>query len=287
MFARIATGWDLVKQSLRVLRLDTELLLFPLVSGLACLAILASFAVPLWNSPRFQGILDEGQMPNDPLAYLVLFLFYFLNYFVIVFFNSALVACAIIRFKGENPTLGDGLRAATARFPQILAWALVSATIGLILRAIESRSEKVGQLVARLLGMAWAVTTYFVVPVLVVEKVGPLQAVQRSLAVLRKTWGEALGANLSANMIFFVVALVGFLPLLGALAIGALGMSTASIVLAVIGFGLALVVIVLVALVSSALHAILLAALYLYATEGTVPNEFDDNLLEHAFERRQ
>src|SRR5262249_8468538 len=94
MFDRIANGWELTKQSFNVLRLDKELLLFPLVSGLSCLAVLASFVLPLWNSPYAQVVLNEHQVPKDPVAWVILFAFYFVNYFVIVYFNSALVACA-------------------------------------------------------------------------------------------------------------------------------------------------------------------------------------------------
>ena len=50
MFERVANGWELAKASWGVLKLDKELLLFPLMSGIAWLIVLASFALPLWNS---------------------------------------------------------------------------------------------------------------------------------------------------------------------------------------------------------------------------------------------
>ena len=159
MFERLANGWELAKNSWQVLRLDKELLLFPLMSGIACLFVLASFAIPLWTTQYVDTVLEEGQPLQNVLAYVVLFAFYFVNYFVIVFFNTALIACAIIRFRGGDPTVSDGLRAAISRLPQIVAWALVSATVGVILRVIESYSDKVGQIVAALLGGAWSITT--------------------------------------------------------------------------------------------------------------------------------
>src|SRR5262249_42533910 len=155
------------------------------------------------------------------------------NYFVIVFFNSALVACAIIRFKGGDPTVSDGLRAAGNRFPQILAWALASATVGVILRAIESRSEKVAQFAAALVGAAWSIATFFVVPVLVVERVGPVDAVKRSLSVLTRTWGEALTANFGVGFIKFVgFAVLGIIPLVAGAMIAASGFVVPGIILA-------------------------------------------------------
>lgn len=283
MFDRIANGWELAKESFAVLRLDKELLLFPLISGLSCLLVLGSFVAPLWNSPYVQVVFDDGKLPDDPLAYAILFAFYAVNYFVIVFFNSALVACAIIRFKGGDPTVADGLRAATNRLPQILAWSLASATVGVVLKAIESHSEKVGQVVSALLGAAWSIATYFVVPVLVVERVGPIDAVQRSFAVLRKTWGEALSANFGIGLITFLAMIIlGF----GPLAVGGILLASGSAVLGGVLLAAGVAGLIVTALVSSALDSILLAALYLYAAEGAVPRQFNESLLRHAFGER-
>ena len=88
MFTRIANGWELAKESFNVLRMDKELLVFPLVSGLSCLLVLASFGLPLWNSEYAATLFQDGQAPQDPLAYVLLFAFYLVNYFVIVFFNT-------------------------------------------------------------------------------------------------------------------------------------------------------------------------------------------------------
>lgn len=282
MFERISNGISLAKQSGRVLMLDKELLIFPVFSGIACMLVLASFAVPLWGSELLAPIFNDRQIPEDPMMWVVLGLFYFVNYFVIVFFNSALIACAIIRLKGGNPTIGDGLSASMARLPQICAWAAVSASVGLILRAIESRSERAGQFAAALLGAGWAIATYFVVPILVVEKVGPIDATKRSLSVVRKTWGEAITANFGIGLIVFLC----WIPALAAIIFGAYlaasGSTTAGITLVVVGILLAL----LITLIASAIDSILLSALYLYAAEQTVPEGFDGGTFGHAFATR-
>lgn len=276
MFRRLSNGWELAKQSLQVLRLDKELMLFPAMSGLACLLVLASFAVPVWLSGEAEFIVQHREAPQNPLAYVLLFAFYFVNYFVIVFFNVGLVECAIIRFRGGDPTVGDGLHAATERLPQIVGWALVSATVGVILRVIESQSEKVGQFVAGLMGMAWGAATYFVVPVLVIEKVGPVDAVKRSFAILRKTWGEALTANFSIGLFVFAAHLLAIVPaVLGVLVAGVPGL--------IVGALITVVLWIMIALAAAALNAIVLAATYLYAAEGIVPQQFDRGLLEDAF----
>ncbi|MBN1514242.1 MAG: hypothetical protein JXB13_19655 [Phycisphaerae bacterium] len=279
MFERIGNGWELAKSSYRCLLLDKELLVFPLLSGLACLIVLASFTLPLMSSDYVQTIEEDGQAPSDPMAYVILFLFYFCNYFVIVFFNAGLIACAVIRFNGGDPTVGDGFRAATARLPQILAWAFVSATVGVILKAIESRSSRAGRIASGLLGMAWGAGTYFVVPVLVMEKLGPFAAVKRSLSILRRTWGEALVSN-------FGIGLFVFLMILGCLVPAVLGVLVGSRIAIVAGIAVTVVLIILVSLISSALSGIVLGALYLYAAEERVPPQFEAASFRGAFVQR-
>ncbi len=280
MFERLATGWELAKQSVRVLRLDKELLLFPVMSGIACLFVLASFAVPLWWSGALEAVEnDQGGLTENALSYVVLFAFYFVNYFIIIFFNSALVGCAIIRLKGGDPTVSDGFGAAMARLPQIAGWALVAATVGLILRAIESRSERVGQIVSGLLGMAWSITTFFVVPVIVIEKTGPIEAVKRSVTIMKKAWGESLAANFGIGLITFLLCLLALIPV----GLGVAAMSSGIMAIGIFLVALGIIWVLLVSLISSALGTIILAALYAYAAEGQIPKEFDSSLVKHAF----
>ncbi|MFO7902255.1 MAG: DUF6159 family protein [Planctomycetota bacterium] len=281
MFDRMARGWELVKGSWTVLKLDKELLLFPFISGIACLVVLASFAVPLWNTGYLETVMEE-EAAGEPLGWVILFAFYVINYFVIIFFNAALIGCAIIRFKGGDPTVADGFRAASARLPQILAWAVVSATVGIVLRIIESRSERAGRFVVGLLGMAWSVMTYFVIPVIVIEKAGPVEATKRSVATLRKTWGEALTANFGIGLIVFLAMLIAAVPLILGVVAVATGMAALGIAGIVLGVGL----MILVGVISSALDGILIGALYLYAAEGEVPRHFDGGLLRSAFGSR-
>jgi hypothetical protein len=284
MFNRIATGWELSKQSFRVLASDKELVLFPLFSGVACLLVLASFAVPLWSTPWFREVIETKQATHDPFAYLILFAFYVINYFVIVFFNAALVSCALKRMAGENPTVTYGLQQAASRLPQIAAWAVVSATVGVVLKMIESKSEWIGKLVASLVGAGWAIATYFVVPILVVEQVGPLEALKRSTSLMRRTWGETLAGKMGVGLVVLAAILPGFAAIvLGMVAAGASGQP----ILAGVGVALGVVWILGVSLVSAAVQSILLTALYLYAAEGTTPPQFDPALLQGAFGSRR
>ena len=285
MFERAANGWELAQQSWRVLKLDKELLVFPLLSGIACVLVMASFAIPLWTTGFAEEVMAEraaeqqaGQF-HQIVGVVLLFAYYFVNYFVIVFFNSALVACAIIRFKGGNPNLRDGFSAASSLLPQIAGWAALAATVGVVLRIIESRSEKVGEIIAGLMGMAWSAVTYFVVPVIVVERMGPIAATKRSFEVLKKTWGEALTANFGIGFVVFVASLLGIIPLIG----GAVALGAGMVPVGIAGIAVGVVLLLAVSLISSALHSIIIGALYLYAAEGKIPSEFNEDTFRHAF----
>ena len=217
MFDRIARSFELAKASWNVLRQDKKLVVFPLLSGLGVLLVMISFVGPILGL-QIAGKIDldpnnnGGQVPI--WVYPVTFAFYFCTYFVIIFCNSALVSCALLRFNGEEATLGDGFRAAASRLPQIFAWALVSATVGMLLKVVESLHEKVGEIISAVLGTAWSVITFFVVPVLVVEKVGPFDAIGRSLSILKKTWGEALVGGFGLGFFKLLLFIPGFLLLL-------------------------------------------------------------------------
>lgn len=280
MFERISNGFALARSSWNVLLQDKHLLVFPFVSGFLFLIVVASFAVPLallvdWNQWGNQA--NDGKVPW--WTYAVTFAFYFCTYFVTIFCNSALLSCTFLRFNGETPTVADGFRMAVARLPQIFAWALISATVGVLLKVVEQAHEKVGQFVASLLGTAWSVVTFFVVPVLVVEKVGPVEAVKRSIVLLRKTWGEALVGRFGIGLVLFLAAIPIGLILVGGVALIVSGHVPVGVGLLIVGGVLAL----LYMAVSSALHTILIAALYQYAADERVPEEFDRRVFSGAF----
>lgn len=278
---KIGYTFSLMRSSWEVLKADKELLLFPVFSGICCLLVLASFAIPMIMTGTWQPPGDDATTVQQVTYYVILFLFYFANYFVIFFFNAAIVACAIFRMRGGDPTLSTGLNASLARLPQIFGWALVSATVSLVLRVIENSNRKAGRFVAGLLGMAWSLVTFLVVPILVVERKGPVDAFKESARLLKKTWGQQLIGNFSFGLIFFLLAIPG----IGLLVLGIFTTTTAAplgIALIVLG----VVYMMLLGLVQSTLQVIFQAALYLYAREGKAPAGFDAAALGGALSRR-
>src|SRR2546422_6571340 len=148
--------------------------------------------------------------PNQsPLFLLGMFTLYVANYFVIVFFNVALVGVANSRLMGGTWTFRDGIELAWARKGTILQWALVAATVGVILRTLEERMGLIGRIIMRIIGVAWALACYFVVPVLAFEDLSPIEAVQRSSKLFKDTWGEKVVGGFSFSIVFFLLALPG------------------------------------------------------------------------------
>lgn len=275
MFVRLARSWELVKASAAVLSSDRQLLWFPVMSLLASLVVLASFLLPIFGL----GLLPRDGTSSAAL-WVVGFLFYLSQYFVIFFFGSALVGAAMIRLEGGEPTVRDGLEIAWSKVGVILGYAAIAATVGLLLRALEERAGFLGRIVIGLLGAAWTVATFLTVPVLVARDVGPIDAVKESMGLLRKTWGENLAGQGGIGLAFGLLSMVVFLVGVGV----ALLASTVSGALAVT-VGVAFVVALLaLGVYQSALTGVYSAALYHYADTGQAPLEFQGGLLKSAFQ---
>ncbi len=278
MFQRLSNSWELVKASWRVLLADKELMVFPLVAFLASVVVLITFAVPTVLAGVLDSAVADGEL--SVFSYIVAFAFYTVMYFVTIFFNTALVGAAMIRLEGGDPTVGDGFRIAFSKLSTIFGYALIAATVGTILRAISERSGALGRIVVSLVGLVWNVATFLVVPVLVMEKVGPVEAVKRSSGLLKETWGEQIAGNLSVGLIF---GLITFLVILAGIPLVILAVMSGSVGLIVTAVALVILLIMLISLVSSTLSGIYTAAVYRYATTGDTGGYFDADMVKGAF----
>lgn len=275
---KFARTWQLMGASWQMLKQDKRLVVFPLISGAALTCVGVLFAAPIYAVMGAH--LEAGrELHATPQTYLAMFVFYFLAYFVIVFFNSALIACVVKQMDGEQPTIGFGLRFAWQRLPQICGWALLASSVGILLRMLEERVGFIGRLIVGLLGMAWSVTSFLVVPVLVVEGSGPIESYRRSVEMLRRTWGEQIIGNVSFGLIF---ALFGIVPAIVLFAVAIkLGPS------AILAAGAILAIwLVALALVQSTLQTIYQAAIYRYAASGEAPPGFGNELVASAFREK-
>jgi len=278
MSGRFSRSLALARASWAVVRADKELLWLPVLSVCSLLLILGSLAVPF---VALRGLSPQDAVETGAGSWLGALLFYVLAYFVVIFFNAALVGAAMIRMDGGRPTLGDGLRIAWGRAGRIFGYACIAATVGLLLRALEGRVGWVGRIVVKLIGVGWALATFLVVPVLVTRDVGPVEAVKESASLLRETWGENIigGAGLS---LAFAVAY--FLLVAGCVA-GIVLAARAGLPLLVGAVVLAGTVVVLVlAALHATMQGVYSAALYRYATQPAAPAAgFSPELMQQAF----
>lgn len=272
---KLEASWSLVKVSATVLRQDRELLLLPALSFVATLLVMASFALPMIQmEPSASGT------PGAQVAFWVLmFLFYLTQYFVIFFFNAALVGAASMRMNGEDPTLKDALSMAWHAVGPLLGYAVIAATVGMILRAIAERTGFMGRIVSGLVGMGWTLATFMVVPILVHRHMGPIDAVRESALLLKKTWGENVaghaGIGLAFGLASFAIAMVGGLMVMMLMGPSKTLAIFVGVVLVVILAGLGVY--------QAALTGVYQAALYRYADTGAVPMGFSQDHAESAF----
>ena len=277
---RFARSWALAKASWSVLRADKELLVLPVISGLLTLVVMAGFAIPIFLTGHTDATTADGTTGSTfrlgPPGYVLGFLMYFVLAYVTIFFNTALVCAADERMRGGDPTLGSALRGALSRAGAIAPWALISATVSVILRSLEQRAGLLGRIAIGLVGMAWSLVTFLVLPILVLERVSAVAAIKRSASLFKRTWGENVIANAAVGIIGFIALLIALPFVLFAVFTG----FTPAIVASVVG---AVLWMAFVGIVLSALGVIYQVALYRYAVDGTPPPAFAAVDLSGAF----
>ena len=271
---RLSNGWKLSMNSFKVLRENKQLIVFPILSGISLLVVIGSFTTAIlaaagWNPDN---ISDTYGSAGD---YLLLFVFYIFNYFIIVFFNMALIHCTRLYFQGEEVTIEKGLRFSLSKIGVIFSWAVFAGTIGALLKIIQEELGWVGKIITGILGVVWSIATFFVVPVIAYENLGPVGAIKRSVKLMKEKWGESLGATFSFGLINFLSFFIIGVPLF---LIGSLIHPVVGIVLAVLG-------ILLVAAILSAAQTIFVSAVY-HNINGDPVKHFDQQMVEKLFQKK-
>ncbi|MBK9335637.1 MAG: hypothetical protein IPM98_03210 [Lewinellaceae bacterium] len=274
-FERLSSGWKLANLSYQTINENRSLLLFPVFSTIALLAVLATFfgGTFLLVGEEIETLMNDEQY-GGLLGYGLVFLYYLISFFVIVFFNTALIHCAIKILNGEQTSLSEGLNFAFSRIGKIFAWSVLSATVGTLLQALQE-TGKIGQIISSLIGVAWSILTFFVVPVLVYEDRGVLDCVKESGRLMKQKWGESLSANVSFGLFNF----------LGILASVAIGIVLATYVNVVLGIVIGLLLILLVSTIATAARSVFVAAVYNHVI-GKPTGNFDGAALDSVFMRK-
>ena len=262
---RIGRSFALMGQSYRILMQDKELMVLPLISGIVITMAVAAFAFGF-------GVDSAKLQERGPELYIPVFLLYVVTYTVGIFFQAAVIAGATERMRGGDPTIQSALAAVASRIGSILMWAVVAATVGMILRAIQDRAGFLGKIFVGILGTAWSLATFFVVPVLVLENRTVGESYSRSVDVFKQTWGETVvgGINLA------VAAMCSWVTLFAVSGLLAMLIGTPALALFAVGAVFLLVFF-------SALQGVYVASLYRYATDGQAAPGFDKAIFEQAF----
>lgn len=281
MAGKFSRSWALMKASAAVLQSDKSLLIFPLLSAACTLLVAASFLLPVVL--MMFGGEHAGQDFHQRMSagsYLLMFAFYLVQYFVIIFFQTALTGAALMHLRGEPTSVSAGFALARSKITHILGYALIAATVGLVLRMVQQRLGLIGRLVVGFLGLAWTVATFLVVPILASQEVGPVDAVKHSVELLKRSWGENLIGNGGIGVVFGLFMLLAML-----LAAGLIGGAVAlqSVVALIVAIVVVVLGLTLLGLIQASLHGIYAAALYCYAESGETSAGFDATLLDQAF----
>lgn len=276
-------SWEITKLSFNVIKQDKEMIAFPILAGVFSLIFMAAMILPTLGVDVLSKLTNNQ---TQVFSYMIIFLVYLGLAFIATFFNVCVVFTTKTRFKGGDATFGDSLSFAFSKIHLIFSWSLVAATVGLLLRILDSMARKtkgVGRIIFlimnSILGMVWSILTIFVVPGMVYYNLGPIAAIKKSAITLKRTWGESLiryyGLGI-AQFLFIILGIIIAIPIIlfGAL-LGPIGITIAIIALIIYFLG--------VILVFTVANSVFNTALFVYADTGKIPLGFNEEVMKHTF----
>ena len=272
--SKLSNSIDLAKSSLGVLKQDKELAAIPIVTVICCtiVAVLfggaAYFTIDHVVNPR----PGQNEYSATPVTWAVGIVGLFVIGVIAQFFAAVLIAGANERLEGGSPTLGSAFSKASSRGGSIVGWSVINSTVGLILSFIRENAGFLGAIATSLVGAAWNVVTWLAVPIIVVEGVGPIEAIKKSVHLLKQTWGENLIAQVGLGIVGFLVMLPGLIVF-----------GIVTVAMPLVGIPLLVVYLAVVGSIMAALGAIYRTALYRFAVGLPAGDTFREEALAGAF----
>ena len=273
IFNRLSNGWQISMNSFKVLKANRQLIIFPILSGASLLMLLVSFIVVILAGAGWD--IELISKPDTVLNYIAIFAYYIINYFVVVYFNTALIHCTSLYFKGEEVTIRKGLDFANSRLGVIFSWALFAGTVGAILNILQENLGSLGKIITGLIGVVWSIATFFVVPVIAYENLGPIGAFKRSVQIMKEKWGEKLGSTFSFGLVQLVGAILIAIP---AFIIAAVIHPFAGIAVGALGL------LLLFAIISAA-KSIFISAIY-HNINGDPVEHYNQQFIDNLFQKK-
>ncbi len=300
--SKFQRSWLLMKSSLSVIGRNKQLLVFPIVVFICTIGIVTFFLAPPLLRPtghsytsaeHWQAIGHSlfTESPNGasrahigftPGAMVYLAFLYFLSMFIATFCNVAFYHEILAALTGQPVSIARGLKFAGTRLWSIVMWTLFAGVVGLIIKAIEQRMAIVGQIIARIIGLAWSIAAVFAIPVIVRKETNanPVVVLRDSAGILKRTWGEALIGYAGLTFASSLITLGTLMLVVGAVILS-VALGNFWIIACILPLWLLFVF--AWSYVTSVASHVYRGALYLYAAEGVVPAPYDQQMLDMAW----
>lgn len=196
----IRVAWRIGVNSWRLVGRNPSLLVFPLVGGGASLAALAVLGLGFYSLHPNVSTLPIWTVYH--LLWAILFLV--AAYVVVVVLSTiamaGLIGASALALQGARPTARDGWRLARAHLRVLIVWALLDATVGLVLSVLARRAGITGGILGLVGGIAWGLGTYFVVQVLMLETPRLRWSIGRSAQLMRHLFGDLVFSDILADL---------------------------------------------------------------------------------------
>src|SRR5687767_9210441 len=97
---RLSNSWNVFKQSLTVLKQDKELLLLPVIAGIASFIMFLSFVFPAYTTRLLERAASGTDTNAEYTVYGLMLVLYLILSFITIYFQSALMFGADQRLGG-------------------------------------------------------------------------------------------------------------------------------------------------------------------------------------------
>ncbi|MFM1965871.1 MAG: hypothetical protein RL134_1596 [Actinomycetota bacterium] len=265
----------LTRQSWAVLKDNRYLLAYPALGAVACIV---PFLVVV---PGFLFIAAD----RNWIGWALIILGLYLAMLVTAIFQAGLTVSAAAELEGGRSSLGHGLGMAFGRLGRLARWAFVGTVVNVLIGLLRGNNN--GGLVAVIFrsvlaaaaDVMWQLITFFVMPAMMLDDLGMIDAIKKSASTFKQRWGTQLSGGVRIGGLIGLVAIV---PAVIAIVVGALlataGAWAVGLPIAVIGF----IVLVIAGLILSAIRGVFSVVLYRFATQGVVEGGFTEQQLAGA-----
>lgn len=272
----------LFTETFKFLWSDKEMLWVPILSGLTQLFLIGVLTLTVLIPFGFlgEGGNTQGVQHTQGIEYLFIFVLYVISAFTIAYSQAIVTHIVYTRIRGGNATLWSGIATAGKHWMTLFAWACITSTVGIILRVIAERSSILTKIIVLILGSAWSVLTYFVVPAITIDNKSAFSAIGHSGTVFKRTWGETLVTNISFGLLFVLAIIVLSVIVVGMVIV------TGAVSILFVCIPIILLAILICVVLSVVLNSVLRVLLYVYASEQIIPTNFNKELLESILSRK-